>query len=244
MMRLTTYSQQQSDNRSVVVLWRVGVNNYGAVDVHFTHQIDDIEVAAELVAIRHLVFNQTVFDRVPDSGKAFEINVSKGAIKKLALNRSDKKHLQKFAAFMQDGGRFAGAKINVKQETPDPQGESATLTSISINPKEYRIQETVDTPKIGELVITEHAVDRYVQYHASGEMKNPWASLINRIKHPDLHTIPLDARVIEHKRRKYGPDNEIEVWGHDSSVHRYVVIRDLKTGKKILATLFKRANGI
>lgn len=63
------------------------------------------------------------------------------------------------------------------------------------------------------MVITEHAVDRYVQYHSAADMKNPWASLINRMQHEDLHKIPLDPRVIEHKRRKYGPDNEVEIWG-------------------------------
>jgi hypothetical protein len=84
MMRLTTYSQKQSDERSVFVLWRVGISNFGVLTVEFTHPIEDIELAAELVAIRHLVFNQAVFDRIPDSGKAFELNVSKGAIKKLS----------------------------------------------------------------------------------------------------------------------------------------------------------------
>lgn len=244
MMRLTTYSQKQSDERSVFVLWRVGITNFGVLTVEFTHPIEDIELAAELVAIRHLVFNQAVFDRIPDSGKAFELNVSKGAIKKLSLNRSDKKHLLKFAAFMQEGGRFAGAKINIKSESPINHDDGAKLTKITINPKEYRIQEIVQTPRIGELVITEHAVDRYVQYHSAADMKNPWASLINRMQHEDLHKIPLDPRVIEHKRRKYGPDNEVEIWGHDSSVHRYVVITDAKTGMKILATLFKRASNV
>jgi hypothetical protein len=49
-MRLTTYSQKQSDERSVFVLWRVGISNFGVLTVEFTHPIEDIELAAELVA--------------------------------------------------------------------------------------------------------------------------------------------------------------------------------------------------
>ena len=236
MMRLSIYSQKHTE-RCVFVYWRTGNSNFGVVEVNFNEPIPDIDIASELLAARHLFFDQRVFNVTPASGKSFELIITKGAIKKLVLGKSDKKHLARYAQFLTDGGRLAGININVKPDLTlnptDTAEASAVKSSIDIEHKDYRIQETINTPAIGEIVVTEHAVDRYVQYHRSGEIKTPWVSLISRLMNPDLKQFPLDQRIVEHKKRKYGSDNEIHIWGHESSAHRYGVVAQMPVAAEV-----------
>lgn len=245
-MRLSIYAQKLTE-KSAFVFWRVGVTKFGTVEVSFKEPMADLELAAELVAIHHLFFKQKVFNIIPASGKSFELNITKGAIKKLALGKSDKKHLHRYSKFLTESGRLSGININVKDSiTPNPEDNAEVVSvysKVDIEHRDFRIQEIVDTPAIGELVITEHAVERYIQYHRSGEIKSPWVSLINRLMNVDLKQINLSDKVSQHKKRKYGADNEVYIWGHDYSAHRYVVVKDHKTGQLVLTTVFKRESG-
>ena len=40
--------------------------------------------------------------------------------------------------------------------------------------------------------------------------KKPWASLVGRLKHPELQLQPFDERVARHKATKYGRVDNVE----------------------------------
>ena len=88
-MTLTTVSKSVSVN-SVLVYWRVGTKRKGVLDVRMGFSTEDQEIIAELIAIRHLIMNAKVFCCTPTTGKGFRVTVSKGAIRKIVQNRSDK----------------------------------------------------------------------------------------------------------------------------------------------------------
>ncbi|MFD2016686.1 hypothetical protein ACFSJQ_16140 [Vibrio olivae] len=93
MMTLTTVSEQLSSTQSRV-FWRVGTQRKGILNVTLDFENDDSALLCELCAIRHLLIESQVFGRVPGTGKGYKLVVSKGAIKKLARGRSDKKYAQ------------------------------------------------------------------------------------------------------------------------------------------------------
>ena len=59
-MRLKTQSQKIS-SRVGRVNWHIGQNNRGILDIHLDRAPQDIALAAELIAIKHLIFDKTNF---------------------------------------------------------------------------------------------------------------------------------------------------------------------------------------
>ncbi len=92
---------------------------------------------------------------------------------------------------------------------------------------------------MGCVKVTKHAVEQYQARITSGSPKKPWASLVNRLKHPELRIQPLDAKVLAHKARKYGRSDNVEAWGHPTSSFIYLVIRE-DNGERFLVTVFER----
>lgn len=42
-------------------------------------------------------------------------------------------------------------------------------------------------------------------------MHRPWASLLSRLRNPELEMSPLDDKVIRQKMRRYGSDNKVDI---------------------------------
>lgn len=246
MMTLTTVSKKISD-KNVLVYWRVGTKRKGVLDVRMDFSSEDQEVIAELIAIRHLIMNKKVFCCTPTSGIGLRLVVSKGAIRKITQGRSDKVFASRFASLLT--GRMEGIIIEVSRNMefmPDEADADYPMLveALDASAKDFSSPyEVIETPSIGTLSVTRHAVKRYKERVSSvtGDeiMHRPWASLFSRLRNPDLEISPLDDKVIRHKMRRYGANNKVEIWSHPTDKLRYtVVIRPDNT--KILVTVFER----
>ena len=237
MMILNTVSKKTSPN-SALVYWRVGTKRKGILEVKLDFSHEEIDLIAELIAIKHLAFNTQVFGREPGAGSGYKFVVSKGAIRKLALGKSDKKFASKYAAFLT--GRMSGATIAVSQDMEfmsDLETESVEILQADKQTYTQTFDE-IHSPVIGSVLLTQHAIDQFTARISSGDPKKPWASLVGRLQHPKLKIEPLDAKVAAHKARKYGRSDNIEVWSHPDDVMKYLMV--LKEGKRVLVTVFER----
>ena len=238
MMILTTVSEKVSETEARV-FWRVGTKKKGILDVTLDFAHEESALLGELVAIQHLLFAKKVLDREPGSGQGYKLVVSKGAIRKLALGKSSKKFASKFAGFLTN--RMKGVTIEVSQSYEFmPSLDECEPESIGGERQGYaKTFDEVETPAMGCVKVTKHAVEQYEARITSGSPKKPWASLVNRLKHPELRIQPLDAKVLAHKARKYGRSDNVEAWGHPTSSFIYLVIRE-DNGERFLVTVFER----
>lgn len=242
MMTLTTHPVAISSD-SHRVYWWTGTKNYGALTVKINEDLQDGSLIAELCAIRFLLFEKKVFKVDPTSGHGYKLVVSSGAIKKLYNGKSQKKQAEPYAAFL--SARMQGVTIEVGHpfgplDHDDPNADidycEATATSFRT------IAQTVDTPCIGPVVVTLHAIQRFKERGNPGgdEIQKPWASLVRQLQSPALRRIQLADEVLEHKARKYAAQGESEFWSAPDSALRFVIVRNGET--RTLVTVFRRSN--
>lgn len=238
MMILTT-STQPSSGLVTRVQWKTGMRNSGTVEVMLADATEDAEVMAELVAIKYLLFDMKVFDRVPMSAKGYKLVVSRGAIKKLAQGRSDKQHLKRHAYILSTTLKGIAIEVAHRADWVTEQTHE-NVERIDESAIRIRNHDIVDTPVMGKVLITQHAVDQYQTRSPSEAPSVPRATLIKRITHPDLVNFALDERVLAHKARRYGRSDNVEVWGHETSTTRFLTVRDEEEGIRTLVTVYRR----
>ena len=237
MMKLTTRSLGLIEDEYAVA-WRVGTQRKGIIYVEGLSTKDAL-VAAELVAIRHLLFARNVFKRDIISGDGIAIEFSSPLIKKVYRGKTTKKHLMPPAHFMQTNLQGVAMEItSPKDEYLPAIGDDVPVEYICANDKP--IYDVITTQSLGQIRLTTHAVSQYEERLHSGEAKKPLVSLIGRLRHPDLRRQPLPDREVKHKLRKYGKVDNLEIWGHDTSQMHYVVIRDHGSDIGTLVTVYKR----
>lgn len=246
MMVLTTVSKKQSGN-TALVYWRVGINRKGVVEVRLDAGSTDVDLIAELAAIRHLLMDCRVLDRTPSSGTGIRLCVSKGAIKKLTKGTSDKGYASRFAAFLTS--RLLGVEIQVSHSMKymideDDESYAESFSHLDVNTTEYMTpHEVIETPVMGQIAITKHALERYSQRLGTIDngqiVKRPFASLAKRLRSPELLKQSLDANVLAHKYRKYGSDSKVEIWKHPTDLLQFTVILS-PNNQRTLVTVFER----
>lgn len=202
---------------------------------------DDIDIAAELVAIHHLLFEKKIFNRIPSSGAPYTLTVSRGAIKKLALGKSEKIFPKRYAKFLSGNGVMKGASIRVQTAEHFDVANFQNIETINIEHEQYHLVDEIETPNFGTVVLTSHAIERFSERTENPDVKNPRASLIKCLCNPGLKRLDMGEAVLKHKKIKYGADNLSEVWGHESAVVKFLVVKDKITGKNVLATVFSRS---
>ncbi|QSV17578.1 hypothetical protein [Photobacterium ganghwense] len=238
MMALTLVSKKISDN-TARVFWRVGTKRTGIVDVCFSFKSDEVASLAELVVCRELIFNRKILNSEPPvSGQGIKLVFSAGATKKHFLQRSTSITGKKLAKFV--GHRLADAKLVVSKDMEFMADEVSTaIERIDVNPEDYYSTNTeIDTPAIGRLNVTLHAIDQYEERVTGGKPLKGWASLKKRLENTELCQRKLPPKVLEHKARKYGRADNIEVWAHPSSTLHFLCLVD--EGVKTLVTCFER----
>lgn len=208
--------------------------------VEFDVQDEDIDVAAELVAIHHLVFKRQVFDRIPNTGKPFIFKVSRGAVRKLALGKSDKSFARRYAKFLTGTNPLSDTEILVEEPEEFDPATVSDIETIRVEHEAYHTKDEIETPAFGRLVITSHAVLRFAERSADQGIKRPRASLARRLVNPNLKRFELNAAVKRHKDSKYGSGREAEIWGHESEALKFVIVKDQATGQSVLTTVFSR----
>ena len=236
-MTLTTITEKLND-RATRVFWRVGTKRNGILYVAIDFDNEDADLIAELCAIKHLLFEQKVMSREPVCGTGYQLVVSKDAIKQLAQGKSSKKHALKFAAFLQN--RMAGVQIDVSQ-SHEYMANLDETTPVELNAERKKYASTydaIDTPTMGTVFVTAHAVKQYKRRLSTGDPKKPWVSLVNRLKHPELKLRTIPDNVLRHKAKKYGTSDNVEAWGHPTSKFTYLFLNN--HGERTLVTVFER----
>ncbi len=223
----------------VIVSWATGRCTNGFLRLDVDDLVEDRLIRAELHAIEYLMFQKRVFNVDPASGKSFAFYVSSGAIKKLALQRSKKTHLFDAAAFFTT--RLEGAQIHVvKSDSLAPEWDISAcdrVEPVTLAGGRYS-STTFESPVLGTVEVSAHALRRFVQRLSSGTPNAPWPSLVRRLNHPGLRQHPLPERHKRHKLRKYGSVDGVEIWAHPMSSMAFLFIND--GSRRRLLTVFKR----
>jgi hypothetical protein len=240
MNTLHTFSEKINE-RSAKVEWYIGKEKNGVILVNLDKSYQDSDIVSELIVIRKLLIEDNILKRESIfNAKGMNLNVSKGAIKKLLQGKSEKKEIEPFVKFIDM--LLPGIEITVQKKRQLINKENVQeFNASTVNYINTHI--TIETPAIGSIDVTYHAVKRLEEriVAESGECKYPMQVLYNRITNPDLIKVDLPDNVIEHKQRKYRSENEVfEAWIHPTSTLNFAVVKDLDTETKTLVTVFIR----
>lgn len=244
MMNLFTYPFKTSDPKTFIVLWSKGLKERGILTMKVEFDCNDPTLIAELAAIRHLLFERKVFNCEVLDGVGIKLYVGRGAIKKLSRASSSKSEVFGYAAFVRT--RLAGVTIEVCRKpseflpelTDDVSKEDVTVSFDEY----YRPHEPYETPAMGTLYITYHALEAYIDKISTGDPRRPFKSLVKRLNNPKLEQVPLPERVLKHKARKYGPDKTVEAWSMPHGDFTYLCA--LENGKRTLVTVFENKSTV
>lgn len=174
----------------------------GRLDVTIELPIEDKAIAAELWALRHLLLEAEVTG-INRTGDNLAINVSHGAIRKLLMKKSSKKHLIRFTSWMTI--RFRDAKVTAPKRKLDIAAIEEALTEpgkLEITPESNPDDITV-SPVIGQVKITQHAIDRYIQRTGVSSASRAWRSVLQLVKSDRLHDAQLPPDVELKKKQKH-----------------------------------------
>lgn len=198
---------------------------------------ENIDIVAEIFVIQELFETRKITGNPIFSGKNVELWVSKKDIKLLALKPTGKNQVG-YAEYL----RMVLEGADYKVHSEDLSIGINCAESLFISSKSQNSVITVDLEKIGEVVITRHAIERFKEAMLveSGSIpQKPLATLIKRLKNKSNFLKSLPKKVVEHKRYKYPGEEGVEVWTHESSTLHYVLIKN-KNGKKTLLTVYIR----
>ena len=220
-MMVLTLLTKQIDGE-FTVYWKTGLRRGGELKVDLGEQYDKLTeqqkaIAAELYAIHHLLSVKEVMGS-NRSGHGLQIRVSKGAIKKLQKQRSTQHSLYSLTRFLLT--RYQDAQISVEKQDD---WLSHSFEEYSVDNATVRdIDEVINVPKIGPVVVTRHALERFVERLSDGVPKHPWKSLCSKLLCSGLTKTQLPENVAIQKAKKYA--QEAEVWQHVGSNMYFVMI--------------------
>jgi hypothetical protein len=220
-MMVLTLLTKQIDGE-FTVYWKTGLRRCGELKVNLGEQYDMLPeqqkpIAAELYAIHHLLSVKEVMG-INRSGNGLQIRVSKGAIKKLQKQRSTQHSLYNLTRFLLT--RYQEAKISVEKRDD---WILYPLEQYSVDNVTVRdIDEVINVPNIGPVVVTRHALERFVERLSDGAPKHPWKALCTKLLCSGLTKAQLPESVAIQKAKKYA--QEAEFWQHVGSKMHFVIV--------------------
>jgi len=225
------------EDGSYRVFWRVG-GRVGCINIMLEpdRPLSDLDAAAELAAIQLLLSEKEVMG-ANRTGKGLILDVSRGAIRKLHNGTSAKKDLTPYAAFLVT--RYHEAKITVAKKAPwipDTLDEIEQDDLLVDGPR----YESVETPCMGRVTVTVHAIEQYEERFSEGELSRTWTSLVKRMQNAELKTVELPEKVKKHKKSQYG-NRPTAVWRHPNGTLHFVVV-DNPDGSRTLVTVYYRSD--
>lgn len=241
MMELNTKPVTTNDPKAINVLWSTGGVKRGVLCVNLPETYNESILIAEICAIRYLLVINQVFGARTIDGKGIRINSSSGAIKKLALGRSAKKEAIPYARFLRVRLTELSYAVKRKNEYVPTDDESGLeFNDLVVDSELFQMPyEPTDFAALGRVAISNHAVERYEERIDSGnDLGSPLRSLLRRLSHPELERQPIPAEVMAYKNKRYGPENDIEVWGHNTSDISFLLLN--KPDYKVLLTVFNK----
>lgn len=218
------------------VFWRVG-GRIGVVDIVMATKLDisDPTTAAELRAIQYILSDKEAMG-ANRTGKGIILDVSRGAVRKLKLGTSNKADLTPYATFLNT--RYHEVSIEVSKKASWVPASLVEITEHDQIQVDGPRPESVDTPRMGRVVVTKHAIEQYENRFSEGELSRTWVSLTKRLQNPELAQIILPPRVLKHKLISYR-DNAATIWRHPDGTLHFAVV-DGPNGTKVLVTVFYR----
>ncbi len=241
MMRLAIQKFSDHLGHHVFGWWSGSKSGYISVPA-IAHEKSELQ--AELKIINEFLFVRNILGVDVLQGTGIKLTVTNGQIKKLILKRTHCDYLEPLLRPLRL--RTAGIDIEVHKGTLPPfpivldtDFPFDSLPELDAQ-SDVEIYSTFNTPKIGPVLITIHALEQYVERLEDATKPNrPLRSLINRLSNPKIAQIDLPERVHKHKDFKYGPEIR-ECWGHSSSDMHFMLVRR-KSNLAILVTTYKRA---
>jgi len=225
MMRLRVHALPNCSDDYMSVGWMVGMKNGGVVHVTGINVSSNTAVLqAEAWAIKYLLYFRKVLNRDVFTGKGMEVTVSSSKIKKIVTGKLDNKILNKHLRFI--GTALSDARIECKFRLDDKTSEvfkMGNVEQIDIKDLEKNV-DCFDSVRLGKVRLTQHAIKKFSENEV-GEVKDPFGSLKKQLSHAGLRKERLPAKVLAHKKNKYGTTDNLEVWTQDSSTLHFIVIR-------------------
>ncbi|WP_025674190.1 hypothetical protein [Salinivibrio socompensis] len=232
-MMVLTLLTKQIDGE-FTVYWKTGLRRGGELKVNLGEQYDMLPeqqkpIAAELYAIHHLLSVKEVMG-INRSGNGLQIRVSKGAIKKLQKQRSTQHSLYNLTRFLLT--RYQEAKISVEKRDDwiSYPFEQYSVDNVTVRD----IDEVINVSNIGSVVVTRHALERFVERLSEGVPKHPWNALCSKLLCSALTKAQLPESVAIQKAKKYA--QEAEFWQHVGSKMHFVIVPG--DSMKTLVTVF------
>jgi len=233
----------EKPRNSCQVEWYVSEKCCGFLDVElqFEHTRLELPVLCELLAIQHLLFDLNIF-AMPMTMLPSNVILRVSSIEILeALHDSEHlcSNIYKASAFFRN--RFRGVNVELFKDESlfDVIPSSAHSTYTAESPSEIRFTHLiVDTPSMGELLVNTHAIDQFIAYLDCQPLRNPLKSLVTRMNNPELIRMSIPKNVLRHKLFKYKNNENIEVWGHQTAMLRFLIINE--QGVRTLRTVFKK----
>ncbi|HCH4309519.1 TPA: hypothetical protein NKW28_001464 [Vibrio parahaemolyticus] len=189
---------------NVSVAWFSGLSKNGVIDVRVS-QIEHRIAVAELTVVRYLLWDRQVFGHRPGSGKGVELGLPHKTLHSLSLNS---------CVELQRASQYLKTWLNGVQLNPEEiVGVAASTDQIPVI-QPYRLAQPVfDSPVLGPVAISRHAIQRYQERFRHGYTKSPWLSLQRQLCNPELRQARLSARTRFQKLLKHGDDGS-QVWHH------------------------------
>lgn len=243
MMKLTTKCIGVTEDGGYIVAWMVGLQKKGIIVVRNLQPVELVECQAELSVICFLVFGLNVFKREFVTGNGLHIGVSKVEILKLFTSQLAESELYRYGRFLfvtLTGVRVfcIGDDLCESFPTVTNMPESDWL---EIDPTNLPRYDLIKAPALGQVRLTKHVIDSYKERNHSGSAKNPVASLVGRLRHPNLKRQVIPPGVLQHKLFKYKAEtSDLEMWGHSTSQMHFVIVRDRESSIGTVVTVFRR----
>lgn len=235
--------QEKTDSPYIFrVYWYRADNCNGIVDVDVRKPCDDPGLIAELCAIQYLYFDMGLNNgNIITSGKGHKFYVSNPEILALANEQSFKKYAWPFIHEILLRLRH----VEIEHSPVNEIKEKIIITNknlkfiFSDSGQFDQPNYAIDTPVLGKVHITKHALDQYIKRTDAGiGMKNELKSLILRLKHPELRQLDVGKGVQQHKSFKYGNHVKTTFWGHERSIIGFTIIEN--GDRKTLVTVYRR----
>ena len=188
----------------VSVAWFSGLSKNGVIDVRVS-QIEHRIAVAELTAARYLLWDCKIFGHRPGSGKGVELGLPHKTLHSLSLNS---------CVELRKAGQYLKTWLDGVQLNPEEiVGVAASTDQIPVI-QPYRLPQPVfDSPVLGPVAISRHAIQRYQERFRHGYTKSPWLSLQRQLCNPELRQARFSDRTRFQKLLKYGDDGS-QIWHH------------------------------
>lgn len=212
MNELTTFCRPTEDPTRFDVLYANGAQNQGLLHVTVGAGEPDAAVSAELAALHHLLVKKAIFgtDRAGRSHRAqsgdddnaadqVRLKVTSGQIRKLMLQKSDKKHLVERAHFLVS--RFAGARIETSKDASWVKPRAFQYEEDLV--AEPILDDIMEVPGVGLATVSLHAIER-IQCRGNGlTLAQAWHQLRRIVQGCD-YVIEIAPETERYNLKRYG----------------------------------------